>query len=85
MAADRIDIKISVKEAARAMSAPLKKHWHLLNKIRRYLIGTPRLIIKFPWQEIVKVVTTYTDSDWAGCVRTARSTSGGIVTLGDMS
>ena len=41
------------------------------------------MIIKFPWQEMVKVVTTYTDSDWAGCVRTARSTSEGIVALGD--
>ena len=27
-------------------------------------------------------MTTYTDSDWAGCVKTARSTSGGIVTIG---
>ena len=63
LAADRVDIKFSAKEAARAMSAPLKRHWHLLNKIGRYLIGTPRLIIKFPWQERVDVVTTYTDSD----------------------
>ena len=72
-----------MKEAARAISAPPKKHWQLLSKLVRYLIGTPILIMKFPWQEIVKVVTTYTDSDWAGCVRTARSTSGGIVASGD--
>ena len=29
------------------------------------------------------MVTTYTDSDWAGCVKTARSTSGGILTMGE--
>ena len=28
------------------------------------------------------MVITYTDSDWAGCVKTARSTSGGILTIG---
>ena len=28
------------------------------------------------------MITGYTDSDWAGCVATARSTSGGIVCLG---
>ena len=29
------------------------------------------------------MVTTFTDSDWGGCVKTARSTSGGIITMGD--
>ena len=29
------------------------------------------------------MMTTYTDSDWAGCKATAKSTSGGIVTLGN--
>ena len=29
------------------------------------------------------IITAFTDSDWAGCGRTARSTSGGVVTIGD--
>ena len=41
------------------------------------------MIIDFPWQNMANTVTTYTDSDWAGCVKSARSTSGGIVMLGD--
>ena len=28
-------------------------------------------------------MTTFTDSDWAGCVRSAKSTSGGAVCIGD--
>ena len=29
------------------------------------------------------MVTAFTDSDWAGCSRTAKSTSGGIVCIGE--
>ena len=33
----------------------------------------------------VKTVHVYTDSDWAGCIRTRKSTSGGMITLGRVS
>ena len=42
----------------------------------------PRLTVKF--EDIGTVpseVRVYSDSDWAGCLRTRRSTSGGCVTL----
>ena len=54
----------------------------ILNKIGRYLSGKPRLVMKFPWQVVKTIATSYTDSDWAGCRKTAKSTSGGIVTIG---
>ena len=31
----------------------------------------------------MKTAVTYTDSDWAGCVKTAKSTSGGMVMMGN--
>ena len=37
----------------------------------------------FEWQKKIETITTYSDSDWAGCAATCRSTSGGIVCLGD--
>ncbi len=83
VASDRVDIQYAVKEASRAMSAPRKSHWGMLNKIGRYLKGKPRLVMQFPWQVQQSIITTFTDSDWAGCKRTARSTSGGVVTIGD--
>ena len=83
LAVDRVDLQYSVKEAARCMAKPLRAHWQKLIKIGRYLIGTPRLVVNFPWQEEVDMVTSYTDSDWAGCVRSAKSTSGGIIAIGD--
>ena len=83
LAPDRMDIQYAVKESARAMSAPKRAHWKMLRKIGRYLLGAPRMIMKFPWQTQQSMVTSFTDSDWAGCPRTARSTSGGIVAIGD--
>ena len=82
MAVDRMDIQFAVKEVARAMSSPRQSHWAMLHKIGRYLAGVPRLVVRFPWQKTATRVTAFTDSDWAGCVRTARSTSGGIVMIG---
>ena len=83
LAPDRPDIGFSVKEAARAMSAPRQSHMKLIKKLGRYLKGRPRLVSKFKWQTMPEFLTTFTDSDWAGCLKTARSTSGGIVCLGD--
>ena len=82
LAADRVDIQYAVKEAARAMSSPRTSHWAMLNRIGRYLVGRPRLVVNFNWQPRQSLATAFTDSDWAGCAKTARSTSGGIITLG---
>ena len=39
--------------------------------------------MRFPWQAPQGTLTAFTDSDWAGCPVTARSTSGGIIAIGD--
>ena len=83
MAVDRADIKFAVKEAARSMANPRRSNWSKLTRIGRYLVGTPRLVMKFAWQVPQHMVAGYTDSDWAGCTKTARSTSGGIITIGE--
>ena len=83
LAPDRIDIQYAVKESARAMSCPKASDWPKLQRLGRFLLGRPRLVIEFPWQNAPTMVTAYTDSDWAGCAKTARSTSGGIVMIGD--
>ena len=82
LAVDRPDVQYAVKEAARAMSRPKVGDWSMLQRIGRYLVGHPRMVMCMHWQEQRTIVTTFTDSDWAGCSRTARSTSGGIITIG---
>ena len=45
-------------------------------------MGKSRTILKYDWQGRETLVDGYTDSDLAGCVRTAKSTSGGILMIG---
>ena len=78
LAADRADIQYAVKECCRGMAAPQVHHLSGLKRLARYLVGRPRMVWAYPWQQ-EENVTTFSDSNWAGCKRTARSTSCGIV------
>ena len=82
LAQDRADIQYACKEAARRMSRPRDGDWNLLKRIGRYLVGAPRYQQTFYWQNECEVIDTFTDSDWAGCRSTCRSTSGGAVKIG---
>ena len=82
IAPERVDIQYAVKEAARNMARPKVKDWHALVRIGKYLKGRQRIVNRYEWQSTESTVTTYTDSDWAGCVEIAKSTSGGIVMIG---
>ena len=79
---DRVDLQYATKEAARHMAVPRESHLNGLCKIGKYIAGRPRLISHFKWQTPCTMITGFTDSDWAGCTVTARSTSGGIVSVG---
>ena len=81
LASDRPDVQFSAKEICRFMSTPTDNGDNALKKLGRYLIGRPRLVMKLPWQEASEI-TVYTDTDWAGCPRTRKSTSGGCIKLG---
>jgi hypothetical protein len=82
IASDRPDIQFAVKETARHMAAPRREHWPAVKRIGKYLKGRPRLVMRYEWQNPLGTVVAYTDSDWAGCGKTGKSTSGGIVAIG---
>ena len=79
--ADKVDLQFAGKEVCRSMSEPTKLSWKALKRIGRYLCGRPRLVYVYRRQEI-RTIDVYVDTDWAGCVRTRKSTSGGVVMLG---
>ena len=81
LATDRTDIQYATKECCRGMAAPQVQHLSGLKRLARYLLGRPRMIWKYRWQAR-EDLRTYSDSDWAGCRRTARSTSGGVIMRG---
>jgi hypothetical protein len=87
LAQDRVDVQFATKEVCRSMSKPTKGSWKKLKRLARYVLEYPRL----EWRcgltddDEMDVIRVYSDSDWAGCLRTRKSTSGGIITLGGMA
>ena len=82
LAADRPDCAFAAKEICRWMSQPTELGLQDLKRLGRYLVGKPRLIWEYRWQE-AHHFDVYSDTDWAGCPRTRKSTSGGCVMIGN--
>lgn len=83
LVADRADIAHAVKELCKGMANPTNHHLKKLKHLARYLIGVPEVVIKYCWRYTPDVLNIYVDSDWAGCAETRKSTSGGIVCMGN--
>nr|GFD47113.1 uncharacterized mitochondrial protein AtMg00810-like [Tanacetum cinerariifolium] len=67
---------------ARYQARPTKKHVHAVERIFRYLRGTVNQGLRYPKDSSV-ALTTFADSDHAGCQDTRRSTSGSVQFLGE--
>ena len=82
----RPDLAYASKELARGLSSPTLEDFAKLKHVLRYLRGTlnyvfvirPSVNISLPAAFDIQV---FSDSDWAGCSKTRRSTSGGVVTI----
>ena len=81
LAADRPDLLFSSKEICRAMAAPTDLSITALKRMCRYVSGKPRLVYRYDFQNASEV-SVYSDTDWAGCPKTRRSTSGGAILVG---
>ena len=82
LAQDRSDLQFAGKELARKMCEPTSHDWQRLKRLGRYLIGVPRLELFFRFQKFVGNLNCYVDSDYAGCLRTRKSTNGGSMMHG---
>ena len=81
LAADRPDIVHSAKEICRMMAKPTELAAQALKRLGRYLKTHPRMVLNLPFQT-ASTIEVYSDTDWAGCVRIHKSTSGGCIVVG---
>ncbi len=68
------------------MAKPKQSSWKKMKRAARYLMKHAEMTYMYkdvPGRE-VQVLHTYSDSDWAGCHSSRRSTSGGMATCGSV-
>ena len=84
MAQDSLVIQFAAKEVCRKLANPDGDDFARAKRLARFIVGVKTVEWEYPWQEEeeAKVLRVLVGSDWAGCRRTRRSTSGGITVLG---
>ena len=82
---DRPDISYAVNEFAKSMAAPKRGDWCRFKRLTRYLLGRPRLQFIYKWQSRQHELIAHSGADWTGDRESRRSTSGGLVTIGEHS
>ena len=82
LALDRLDIQSTAKEISRAMASPTVHADETLQALSRYLAGHPRVLWRYPRQEWTGKVWGLTDSNWAACPVTRKSSSATYLMLG---
>lgn len=80
MMGTRPDIAYAVSYLSRYMKNPTTAHLNAVRRVLRYLKGT--LDLKLTYQGNLHNLTGWTDSDWAGCTQSRRSTAGYIFNIG---
>ena len=53
-----------------------------MNSLRRCLVGRERVQVNSERQDRCSVIDVWADTDYAGCLETRKSTSGGLVLIG---
>ena len=79
--ATRPDLSTAVGKLSQFMKGPSNEHWIAVKRVLRYVKGTLDFGLKFEHNKSFKL-SGYSDSDWAGCVDTRKSTSGFVFQIG---
>nr|CAN83877.1 hypothetical protein VITISV_014760 [Vitis vinifera] len=77
----RPDLSFSVNSICQFIHAPTEDHFHALKRILRYVKGTAHHGLQLHKQS-TRDLLGYSDSDWAGCPDTRRSTTGYAIFFG---
>ena len=79
---DRADITFIENELCQTMSNPTQLSLAKLKRLTRYLKRERQWGQVFKYEKAVEEITMFTDSDWAGCKETRKSSSAGVVMSG---
>ena len=79
---DRADITFIVNELYQKMSSPNQQGLAKLKRLARYLKRERQWGQVFEYGEMAEELTAFTDSDWAGCKETRKSSIAGVLMLG---
>ena len=82
LAQDRTDLQRAVRELAKGLKAPTVHNVQCLKRVARYFRHAPRVVQHFRYQRRLKQLDCHADTDHAGCVRTRKSTTGGVMMAG---
>ncbi len=82
LAQDSPDLQFPAKEICREMSKPTEASWRRLKAVARFMLRRRAVVWRFGWQREALPIAVFADSDWAGCRRTRKSTSGGAIVVG---
>ena len=84
MAQDNPMLQYAAKEVCRSMSSPSVNDFAKVKKLVRFMKGLGDVKFRYEWQseEEANKIVVYVDSDWAGCKKTRRSTTGGVLKVG---
>ena len=80
---DRPDLQFAASLLGRSMARPTVAAEARLKKVARYLVSHPRVTYFYPAGQLegeVEIIA-WSDSDWAGCRVSRRSTSGGLLSV----
>ena len=66
LAQDSPILQFAAKHISEMMARPRDADWLKLTREAKYLLGAPRLIPVFEWQERPYQLHTFTESEWAG-------------------
>ena len=78
----RPDISFSVQFLSQFVQAPSKLHHQAVQRILRYIKSFPAQGIFFPKSTDIQL-KAFSDTDWASCITTRRSTTGFCIFLGN--
>ena len=82
LAQDSPEVQFATKEVCRGMAKPTRSDWKRLKKLARFVVGRCAVVWEYRYQDEGQEMRVKTDSDWAGCKRTRKSSSGGVLMIG---